>query len=425
MSHELDVTTMPACLTYMTPARGGWSVVRRALLLPESYLFFIGMPACMRHIILSSLELGVQDRLSFIALNDANLASGGYEDTVVEEIANAIPQLSMKPRVIRMFFTCMDDLLGTDHASIIDRLKEQFPELIFAVSHMNPIRADSPLPPPIAILCDLFSLLEKPDDPTAANSEKRVNFIANNIAIPHDDLIRRWLAGHGYMVQHIAEFKTFDEFQQMACATLNIVVQPLGLRAAAEMDTRLGIPYRYCPYSYDEAEIEANFNKIAEALAINPPDFDEIRMQIAAETEETAAKLIDYPVVLDYAATYRPFSMALFLNRAGIRVREIYASEWLTSENPAREKLLEADPTIEIIDPSAPARVNDRKAVPNAVAIGFEAAYLTGARFVLPYCADEFAYGFDAQLRLLRDLRAAVDDPIDLERAVKESGYTV
>ena len=62
MRNELAVTAMPACLTYMTPARGGWSVVRRALLLPESYLFFIGMPACMRHIILSSIELGVEDR---------------------------------------------------------------------------------------------------------------------------------------------------------------------------------------------------------------------------------------------------------------------------------------------------------------------------------------------------------------------------
>lgn len=425
MSHELDVTVMPACLTYMTPARGGWSVVRRALLLPESYLFFIGMPACMRHIILSSLELGVQDRLSFIALNDANLATGGYEDTVVEEIANAIPRLGTKPRVVRIFFTCMDDLLGTDHASIIDRLHEQFPELIFTVSHMNPIRADSPIPPPIAILCDLFGLLEKPADMTEPGSEKRVNFIANNIAVPREDLICRWLTDHGYTVQHIAEFKTFNEFQRMARAELNIVVQPIGLRAADEMETRLRIPFRYCPYSYAETEIETNFKKIAEALAIDPPEFGEIRAQIASEAKETAVKLADFPVVIDYAATYRPFSMALFLQRSGIAIREIYASEWLTSEDSVREALLAADPTIKIIDPSAPARIGDCKSVPNAVAIGFESAYLTGAQFVLPYCADEFAYGYDAQLRLLRDLRNAVDTPIDLERAVKESGYTV
>lgn len=424
MSHELDVTAMPACLTYMTPARGGWSVVRRALLLPESYLFFIGMPACMRHIILSSIELGVQDRLSFIALNDANLASGAYEDAVVREVANAVPQLPSKPRVVRMFFTCMDDLLGTDHAAIIERLEDLFPELIFAVSHMNPIRADSPLPPPVAILSDLFAHLEKTD----GRRERSVNFIANNVAVPRDNLVCRWLAEHGYQVRHISDFKTYRDFQSMARAALNIVVQPLGLRAAEEMRKRLDIPFCYCPYSYVESEIEANHRTIAGALGIDPPSdrmIGDIRARIAAETKTAAEKLSGYPVVIDYAATYRGFSMALFLRRSGIDVRRIYASEWLKSEDPSRAALLGADPTVEVIDPSAPERVGDRETVPNAVAIGFEAAYLTGAKYVVPYCADEFAYGYDALLRLPIDLRAAVDAPIDLERAVKESGYTV
>ena len=91
-------------------------------------------------------------------MNDANLATGAYESTVIEEISAAIPQLPVQAKVIRMFFTCMDDLLGTDHAAMIDALSDRFPDLIFAVSHMNPIRADSPLPPPVAILSDLFSL---------------------------------------------------------------------------------------------------------------------------------------------------------------------------------------------------------------------------------------------------------------------------
>ena len=87
----------------------------------------------MRHIILSSIELGVEDRLSFIALNDANLATGAYESTVIEEISAAIPQLPVQAKVIRMFFTCMDDLLRTDHAAMIDALSDRFPDLIFAV----------------------------------------------------------------------------------------------------------------------------------------------------------------------------------------------------------------------------------------------------------------------------------------------------
>ena len=429
MRNELAVTAMPACLTYMTPARGGWSVVRRALLLPESYLVFIGMPACMRHIILSSIELGVEDRLSFIALNDANLATGAYESTVVEEISAAIPQLPVQAKVIRMFFTCMDDLLRTDHAAMIDALSDRFPDLIFAVSHMNPIRADSPLPPPVAILSDLFSLLRAPMEgwrPDESGTIRgRVNFIANNIAVPKENLICRWLSAADFTVQHISDFKTFEDFQSMACAALNVVVQPLGIRAAEEMRSRLGIPFVYCPYSYLEEEIEANFSAIAAALKIDLPDFRPLRAEVETEARRSAEALDGYSIVIDYAATYRPFSMALFLTERGLPVRQVYASEWLKTEDQSRERLISANPGIEILDPSAPARVKERKTVQNAVAIGFEAAYLSGAAHVVPYCADEFGYGYDAMLQLLRDLRHAAEETIDLERAVKESGYTV
>ena len=155
----------------------------------------------------------------------------------------------------------------------------------------------------------------------------------------------------------------------MACAALNVVVQPLGIRAAEEMRSRLGIPFVYCPYSYLEEEIEANFSAIAAALKIDLPDFRPLRAEVETEARRSAEALDGYSIVIDYAATYRPFSMALFLTERGLPVRQVYASEWLKTEDQSRERLISANPRIEILDPSAPARVKERKTVQNAVAI--------------------------------------------------------
>lgn len=420
---------MPFSLTYMSPARGGWSLVRRALLLPESYEIFLGFPACMRHIVLSSLELGISERLSFVPLREADVVSGAYEQHILAAVTEAVPQITYPAKVIYLFFTCMDDLLGTDHDFILAALRERFPELIFAAAHMNPLAADSPNPPPIAILCTIFDLLEKSEHGAAlhrAAGGRSVNTIGNNIRVARDSDIRQWLEQNGIRLWHLSDFSSLADFSTMAYAEMNLVLNPVGMKAAKLLEEKFGQKALPTATAYNPADIRSLYKLLAEELRLVLPDLDRMEKAALEALRSAAAKLKGRAVVIDDAATFRPFSMALTLIRAGFRVARIYCSEWLQSEEVPRRQLLACCPDIKILDAGSGERIRDGlPKLPQAVSVGYEAAYYTGACRLVSLAADEGLCGYQALHFLADALVQAAENPVDLERAVKESGLTV
>ena len=71
-------------LQYSSPARGGWSIVRYAMQVPESYQLFVGPAACMRHIMLSSMELKIDHRISWLFIKESDIVSGSYEQLILK-----------------------------------------------------------------------------------------------------------------------------------------------------------------------------------------------------------------------------------------------------------------------------------------------------------------------------------------------------
>ena len=98
-------------LQYSSPARGGWSIVRMAMQVPESYQLFVGPSACMRHIMLSSMELKIDDRISWLPIREADIVSGSYEALILESVDGLLGKMEPRPRVFMIFVTCIDNLL--------------------------------------------------------------------------------------------------------------------------------------------------------------------------------------------------------------------------------------------------------------------------------------------------------------------------
>ena len=129
-------------LHYSSPAHGGWGVVRMGHLLPESYQLFVSPAACGRHGAIGAYMQGRKQRVSYLYLEEDDIVSGGYEELIADaaiELLEHLEHAGKLPKVLMIFVSCIDDLLGTDHEAIVQTLSEKRPDVRFTFCHMNPI----------------------------------------------------------------------------------------------------------------------------------------------------------------------------------------------------------------------------------------------------------------------------------------------
>ena len=211
-------------LHYTSPAHGGWGMVRIGMLVPESVQLFVCPFACGRHGAIGAMRQGFKDRLAYLYV-DQNDIVRGYDDLIpgaVEELLDALPR---RPRVVLIFLSCLDDLIGTDREALLEVLHGRFPDLRFRICHMNPISLDSKSPPPVTIQRRIYSLLEPSETKEAA-----VNGIGNLEAVATECELHRVLEGLGAgELRHISRCGTFGEFQRMASSRANLVLTPTGV----------------------------------------------------------------------------------------------------------------------------------------------------------------------------------------------------
>ncbi|RKJ50756.1 hypothetical protein D7Y05_06250 [bacterium 1XD42-54] len=409
-------TVFCSCLNYASPARGGWSIVRTALLVPECYQLFIGAPACMRHIVLSSIELGVAERVSCLHLEEADVVLGSYEEQIYEGADELLDSLEPKPKVLMIFMTCIDSLLGTDPEAFLGPLNEKYRETRFIVARMNPIMADSLQPPGTAVQSTMYGLLRK-----NLQKENSVNFIGNNVAISDENEMIRYLKQNGIAVKHISQFDTFEGFQTMAQSRMNLVAAPVALPAAGELKERLGMEFADCIPCYSKAEILQEYRRVCEGLGLEMADFSREAEEAYQVLSEVATALKGRKVAIDYEATYRPFSMAKLLMEAGFAISRIYTDACASYEEEAFEWLKSRGVDVVVPNLYVKGRSWDEKEQTDVICIGFEAAYLEQSPYVVTLAADGELWGFEGIRLLAERLRAASEKKRSLEKLIDES----
>ncbi|WHH58725.1 nitrogenase component 1 [Petroclostridium sp. X23] len=409
-------------LRYCSPSHGGWGVVRMGMLVPESYQLFVCPFACGRHGAIGAITQGFKDRLSYLYIDETDIVSGGYEQLILEGVEELLDELDFKPKVLMIFVSCLDDLLGTDHDGFLSELRERYQDMRFTLCHMNPITLDSKVPPPVNIQCKIFGLLEKSEEPVC---RQMAAFCGNNVAIDKESEIFAVLSAAGYTdILHISQCKTFSEFQQMSRAALNVVPSPMGAAAAGDVKEVLGIDYVYMPVSYDFEEIDQNYHKILSKAGLSM-DFSHFRYRTQNAISAARTEVGDMPVVIDNSATVRPFTLAKLLLSFGFNVVEIYAQDCKVFEKESYQWLCNNASDIRILQPEHPRAPAVRRHDRECIAIGFEGAYLTGARYVVNLVNDETLYGYHGIEKLMKMIAAASKGTTDLRLLIRQYGLVV
>jgi nitrogenase molybdenum-iron protein alpha/beta subunit len=420
-----------SCLSYSSPAHGGWGLVRIGMLVPQSHQLFVCPFACGRHGAIGASIHGNKERLSYLYLEEADLISGSYEDMIIQGVDQLLETLTPQPRALLIMVSCIDDLLATDHQALTRLLEKRHPDIRFGTGHMNPIATDGKLPPHLNIQRFIYSFLEAPTpSQDGLHKDKTVNIIGCNVPPSRDGELYTVLERLGYNALHISQFEDFDDFQKMGSSVLNLLTTSAGKLAADEMQSNLGIAPVFLPVNWDLETICDDYAALAAALGREalPVDVLELlgglQQQAQDSLSSTRTLLGNRPIAIDDTATTRPYSLAALLCKNGFNVTAIATDGCASIEQTSRDWLL-ANTDVQTLDYNGHNAPLSRKSYSDVLAIGMECAYLLQTQLIVDITNDDQHYGYHGLMCLLEHMRSAVTSSKDLEQSLMAQGLVI
>ena len=418
-------------LEYSSPARGTWNIVHTGMLIPEAHQIYVCGAGCLRGVVLTAAEMGTMDRFSTVAIRENNLLDGDMEDLVIEGVSDIIGKLPKRPPAVLVFTSCIHHFTGVDLDMIYARLRERFPDIDFADCYMNPIMRKSGLTPDQLMRSRLYMPLhERPKNLSS------VAIIGNDLAAQSDSDLVRLLKASGLRIHEITSCKTYEEYQEMAESSVYISYNPDAVPGGNMLSDRLGGRHHYLKFSFDQGEIDEEFDKLAETLIASGPAGEDFAVRVrnalseireegrsAAEqtVKETYALIGDTPVTIDYTFCPRPLGLARFLLDNGFNVKKVYVDGIPAADKPSFDYLQEHYPDLMLhptvhasmrfaaAENTAHAERNEAQSSGRAqvLAIGQKAAYFENTKHFVNVVEGGGMNGYEAIVRTLGLMREA------------------
>ncbi len=409
-----DCPTFKKTLQYVSPAHGGWGVIRVAALVPESQMLFVIPFACGRHGALGGVINNIKNRVHYLYIDENDIVSGNYENLIPDAVDELFEFLEKRPKVLYIFVSCLDDLLGTDHVSLNQELSEKYPDVNFVTAHMNPFKMDTKVPPGVGLQNSIFSLFNQ-------NLPKinQINTVGNNAYVSPDCELYALMEKAGYKVKHIGLCSDFTDFMTMQQSKLNLILHPTALMACKKMEKNINIPYQVAFNTYDPNEIEEYYHNIEKKLGIVLPDFSENKKKACLSIKNAQRVIGDYPVVVDYQAVLRPFTLAKVLFDYGFNIKMIFADGVSDFEKSSCQYLMEKIPDLKIINVLHPDSVKFENMMTECICIGFSGGYLTKSLHVVDLMEDEYLYGFWGIEKLMKKMIKAFETKTDVNKIIE------
>ena len=404
-------------LRYTAPSHGDWGIVRMASLVPESYSLFVCPFACGRHGALGAIQQGFKDRLSYIFIDQKDIIEG-YDKTIEQGVDELLRRVKVRPKVMMVFVSCLDDLIGTDLDSLMKKLHANHPDIQFGAGHMNPITLDTKTPPPVSLQNTLFGFLEPQE-----KEEGTVSLMGNLVRIDEESELYRVLKGFGMTrIRHISDYDTLEGYQHMARSQYNLVLSPIAGLAARNLEARLGTPFFTTTVSYDMDVIQEQYDKMAAFFGKPCCDLSEDIKRAEDEIKRTREAIGDTPIMVSSSATLKPFEMANALRKYGFRVASVAAQQKLPIDQQGYAGICGC---AKIIQPEHPEMIQFKNRMPEAIAIGFDAGYISGSKHLVDLSGDQTMFGYYGVGKLMRLLREALEKEEDLKKMIDDYGVVI
>lgn len=389
---------MDNVLAYFIPRHGRPKI---SLGIPESYRLNVCPAACGRRIGIRGLKNGEAEWQSFFYITEAEVMSEDYENILGDAVEELLKVLWPAPRAFVIYVNCMDDFLGKDEEELRRCLQRRFPTFRFVICHINPFAESNQALYGARLQDRLYGLLEP------GPKEDSINLIGNFVSPDPAGELYPILKQMGISnVRELHALKTYEEFERMAGARLNLVLMGMGRFAAQNMEKKLGIPWLEIPVSYSMEQVVRDYQKIAEKLDCSLPELEPWLQGAKAAVDLALERVGDTPLILDSSASVRPFTLARDLAKYGFRVEAVFIAHEKEDDRKEEERFRADSPRTRIIH-GGRCDTTWRELPKDGIAIGFDSAYIMRCPHFVDVQRDETMFGFHGIAKLMKLMIAA------------------
>lgn len=392
----------PAALAFNSPGAKGFGVKRAGLAIPGSVMLLVGPGCCGRNTTILSEMGGYSDRFFFYIMDETDIVTGRHLRNIPQAVEEIVASLPAAPSVVMICMTCADALLGTDMERVC-RKAEAKVGLPVVPCYMYALTREGRKPPMVDVRRAVYSLLKK-----QKRQKRTVNLLGYFAPLQADCELYDVLRQLGITtINEISRCQTFEEYQGMAKANFNVILNPEARLAAQHMEKNLGIPSIELTRLYQVGQIHRQYQALGQVLQTT---VDDSRWYEAAK-ETVAYMKKQYSgttMAIGEMQNGNAFEMALALTRYGFCVREIYANV-TEADFVYLRHLQELSPDTRVYSNLSPSMLYyDGSEHPVDVTIGKDAAYYHDDSAHVFWDEEIQPFGYAGVQALLQKLDAAL-----------------
>ena len=392
------IYSSPATLAFNSPGAQGFGVKRAGLAVPDSVMLLVAPRCCGRNTSALAAPGNLGERFFYLLLDDTDIVTGRHLVRIPEAVAELCKTLPQLPSAVMICITCVDALLGTDMERVCRKCTEKAGVPV-EPCYMYALTREGRLPPMVQVRKSIYSLLKsRPKRPDS------VNILGFFTALRDDCELRFLLEKAGVKkIREIARCRNFEEYQEMAEANFNLVLNQEARYAAADMEKRLGIPSVELVRLYQLDKVQKQYQLFAAAIGTEFDDrvyFEDAEKTIRAFLQRHGTLAVSVGEWLNAD----PFELALALLRYGFDVPEVFGTVgegnfvWI-------KKIAEISPGTRISSNLSPMMMLYRdNEVPCDVFIGQDAGYYHPGIPGIRWNGEEQPFGYAGIKALFNEL---------------------
>lgn len=401
-SAEHLIYSSPATLAFNSPGAEGFGVKRAGLAIPGSVMLIVSPGCCGRNTTLISRIPAYDHRFFYYNLEENDIVTGKHLSKIPQAASEIVNSLSEKPSVLMICITCVDALLGTDMERVCRRAQEAA-GIPVRPCYMYALTREGTRPPMVHVRESLYGLLE-----ARARRSADVNILGYFSPLKADcelyDLLRQVGVRR---IREISTCESYEDFQRMAGAHFNLLLNPEGRFAAKDLSDRLGIPYIELTRLHDPERIRRQYRALGQVLGVT---FDDKPYYEAAKEAQYhfAAAHGDLRIAVGERINADPFELSLALTGAGLRISEIYGT--VTEENFSWIRALSAlSPDTKIYSNLEPTMLHyDAAASDVTFALGADACYYHPDVPGIGWNSEVQPFGYTGLCAMYREMEEAL-----------------
>ena len=314
------IYSSPATLAFNSPGAQGFGVKRAGLAVPESVMLLVSPGCCGRNTAALGRDRKYADRFYYLLQDDTDIVTGRHLGRIPDAVKAICDSREVPPSAVMICITCVDALLGTDMDRVCRKCSEAAGVPVVPC-YMYALTREGRLPPMASVRRSVYSLLEKRE-----RKGNAANILGYFSPLADDCELYELLHSAGVKnIREISRCNSYSEYQLMAEANFNLVLNPEARYAAQDLSERLEIPYIELSNLHRVEKIHNQYQSLAQALSVK---FDDAKFMDAAREniEKFRRKFGKLNFAVGEWLNADSFELALSLVEMGFAVSEIYGT---------------------------------------------------------------------------------------------------